>query len=356
MIDHFAVTVRRQQGLTLLETMVALALTAFLLLGAVQIFLATKTSSVSESSLAKLQENGRLAIELLSADIRRANYSGCNSIDGLVEIVATGVQFNGVRGFSRAASDSSWTPTPSGSDLTEASTNGRAGSDMLNIQMATTLGKNILDGELGSSDDDVTITANPECAVGQNDLVIVSSCLSAHMFRVTNAITCTDPTSDVTLEFADSGNLPIPVEPGYRYGEPSELMKYENVAWYVADTGRDIAGSDVFALYRSVGGVAEELVEGVEYLRLEYGERVGDQVRYVAASDPSINWENVTTLRMAFLLQGYELVRTDPDIESYILLSDTIPATGTGAHSGGAFLRKVFTTTATLRNTRYETL
>ena len=98
------------------------------------------------------------------------------------------------------------------------------------------------------------------------------------------------------------------------------------------------------------------MLEGVEYLKLEFGQKIGNtgQMRYVSANDASINWNAVTTVRIGVLLQGYDPVRGDDDTEPYNVLSNTIGATGNTAHSGGRVIRKVFSTTATLRNTAYD--
>ncbi|MQM39532.1 hypothetical protein KBTX_03561 [wastewater metagenome] len=72
-----AVTVgefRRQQGLTLIELMIALVLGLMLSAGAVQLFIANKQSYRLQDALARVQENGRFAVHRLSRDIRMAGY------------------------------------------------------------------------------------------------------------------------------------------------------------------------------------------------------------------------------------------------------------------------------------------
>jgi type IV pilus assembly protein PilW len=67
----------RQTGLTLIEIMIALLIGAFLLGGVLQIFLGSKQTYRMQDNLAKLQENGRFAMEFLAKDIRMAGYWGC---------------------------------------------------------------------------------------------------------------------------------------------------------------------------------------------------------------------------------------------------------------------------------------
>ena len=62
-------------GMTLIELMVALAIGAFLMIGAITVFMQGRTTFRTES-LARLQENGRFALDVLEPDIRMAHYWG----------------------------------------------------------------------------------------------------------------------------------------------------------------------------------------------------------------------------------------------------------------------------------------
>ena len=72
-----AATLHRQHsGLTLIELMVALAIGAFLMLGAITVFMQGRTTFRVTESVARLQENGRFALDRLEPDIRMAHYWG----------------------------------------------------------------------------------------------------------------------------------------------------------------------------------------------------------------------------------------------------------------------------------------
>ena len=83
MMDRYrpAALRRRCDGLSLIELMVALTIGAFLVLGVVTVFIANKTSADLEASLARLQENGRFALDLVADDLYQAQYLGCNTGD-----------------------------------------------------------------------------------------------------------------------------------------------------------------------------------------------------------------------------------------------------------------------------------
>lgn len=67
----------RQVGMSLIELMISLLLSSFLILGILQLFINSNSTDKANSALARLQENGRIALDLLKQDLRRTNYQGC---------------------------------------------------------------------------------------------------------------------------------------------------------------------------------------------------------------------------------------------------------------------------------------
>ena len=70
---------KRQQGLTLVELMIATALSLTLLAGVLLVFSANKATYNLQNGLSVLQENGRYAIQQIASDIQLAGYGGCIS-------------------------------------------------------------------------------------------------------------------------------------------------------------------------------------------------------------------------------------------------------------------------------------
>lgn len=64
----------RQHGMTLIEIMVALVISLFLLAGLLQMFVATRQSSRIQENLSRIQENGRFGIEYINRVVRQAGY------------------------------------------------------------------------------------------------------------------------------------------------------------------------------------------------------------------------------------------------------------------------------------------
>ncbi|CAD5109033.1 PilW family protein [Zestomonas carbonaria] len=70
---------KRQKGLSLIELMIAILISSLLLLGVIQLFSNTTASDRTNTAMARVQESGRIALEIIGADARRAGYQGCSS-------------------------------------------------------------------------------------------------------------------------------------------------------------------------------------------------------------------------------------------------------------------------------------
>lgn len=84
-------SMRYTRGLSLIELMVALALGLLVAVGIVNIFLVTSQSSLVQTQLAKLQEEGRFAMTALTTDLRMANAEYCSNMGGQSSTLSNGV-------------------------------------------------------------------------------------------------------------------------------------------------------------------------------------------------------------------------------------------------------------------------
>ena len=64
----------KQQGLSLVELLIAMVLGLFLTAGALEMMLASRNLERTTDDLSRIQENGRFAIEFLARDLRMAGY------------------------------------------------------------------------------------------------------------------------------------------------------------------------------------------------------------------------------------------------------------------------------------------
>ena len=70
-------TSQRQNGLTLVEIMVAITISLILLAGVVKIFQSAKQSYNIQQALSRIQENARLMTDVMIRDITTSGYMGC---------------------------------------------------------------------------------------------------------------------------------------------------------------------------------------------------------------------------------------------------------------------------------------
>ncbi|BAV96991.1 PilW family protein [Lysobacter enzymogenes] len=72
-------TLRPQNGLSLIELMIALVIGSLLMLGLVQVFSASRAAYQLSEGLARVQENARFAIDYMQRDLRMVGHLGCVS-------------------------------------------------------------------------------------------------------------------------------------------------------------------------------------------------------------------------------------------------------------------------------------
>ena len=66
-----------QKGLTLVEILISMLISAFLLAGMIAVFINIKQTYRVQENLARMQESGSLALDLMGRDIRMLGYWGC---------------------------------------------------------------------------------------------------------------------------------------------------------------------------------------------------------------------------------------------------------------------------------------
>lgn len=87
----------RQQGLSLIELMIALVLGTLLTLGVVQLFVSNSQTYRLNEANARVQESGRMGLEMMTRAVRGAGYYGCAPVvsDARQSVVWTDGEENG---------------------------------------------------------------------------------------------------------------------------------------------------------------------------------------------------------------------------------------------------------------------
>ncbi len=88
---------RRQAGLSLIELMIAMLLGLLVAAGIVTVFTSTSSSNRAQTQLARLQEEGRFAVNRISDDLSLANGQYCSNSGGNAHLSSGGQYLDGLR-------------------------------------------------------------------------------------------------------------------------------------------------------------------------------------------------------------------------------------------------------------------
>jgi len=349
---------RVQKGYTIIEVMIALTLSLLLTAGLTQIFVSnSRTFNVTEAS-ARTQETGRLALSVLSREIRNADYWGCqgtNFLENVVNLLNDDPDFD-INSLTEGGLRAENGVGPSGSDRLIL------GGLAANSAVKVTKQPSVNSASLQVSDPD---------QFSQNDILIVTNCARAHMFQVTN-----DPTtgnSQVVIHnegnvSAGPGNAEKDIEPSYNDNpEGASVFRPRFQRFYLKDnvnTGRRELVIDGIAVLGGAGAnlgtysTTLALFEDVQDFQVELGYRNGpsDVVSGWSAPENAAvsNLEDRTiAVRVSILVRSPDDGVTEGgqsfcypgwlDCANDANLLTTVDADDT-------FLYRVYTTTATLRN------
>ena len=341
---------RRDGGFTVIELMVAMAISLLLLGGVVAIFVSSKGTYERLERLSRTQESGRFALDAIVRDIRSAGYMGCsrpstwaNTLAGTPTTTLAWNFADAIQGYE-FQSGSTWLPAaPTG--LTNISTGAVNGSDalVLRVPMLTSTGATLrLTDKMGLQTGTMQIAALPSGAsqaLHINDVVMLADCHARAVFQ----ITAYDPATGV-IDHAATGTAPgnATNDLGHAFEANSQIVPVRTVAYYVGTAGGRTS------LWRVAGTTAEELIEGVERMELRFGvDTNGDRIADTYTTANSVggaNWGNVISVSVALLVRSPDQYGTERDTRTYTLLDKTFTA------PGDRYVRQVFVTTATLRN------
>lgn len=339
-------------GFSIVELLVAMAISLILLGGVVTIYSSSKSTYEVVDRVSRVQENGRFALDAIVRDLRSAGYIGCSRAENVTFTNAlrssTQLSWNfadGVVGHEYS-SGTTWVP---GLDAgLSSATTGTYGSDALVLRVPVqggAAGALRLTQKMSSSTDTLKIAAVGSSVLGplepDKQVIMVADCHARSVFEITSYTKTTgviqhavsDPTSSTPGNETD--NI------GHAYEINSQIVPMRTVAYYIGSSSPGRIG-----LWRKIGaGTPEELVEGVERMELRFGfdtnaDRIADEYR--TANDVT-NWGNVISVSIALLARSPEQYGT-ADTANYVLLDQTFTA------PGDRYMRQVFTTTVTLRN------
>jgi type IV pilus assembly protein PilW len=318
-----------QRGISLVEILVALVISLFLLAGIVQVYVGNKTTFSFTNALAEVQENGRFALDSISQDLRLANEWGC-----VVPNKEPGLKNNINNTLTSWGSYDSTLHDFDDEEAIEGTDNDVNGSDTVTIRGAKPGQANVKSPFIGIGTASLNITLGAR--IGAGDIILVTRCGTnvSQPIREADILRVTSSTADAVktvLTFA--GNK------SQQYENDASVTELQTVTYSIAN-----GASGEPSLFRSEFGVDQEMVEGVESMEILYGvDDTGDQFAnqyWNATGVPDFG--DVVSVRVMLVMRSLDAFVTEtPQIYSF---------NGAQVTPTDRRLRQVFTTTIALRN------
>lgn len=327
-------TEQKQQGLTLVEVMVAMTIGLVLLGGVVTVMSSSQNTYRVNEALARMQENARYAFQLLSRDIRMAGYRGCvGDVVAMTNVLNDSASFlwrfdQPLEGFEATAANS-WAPARP-SEITSP----LGSRDIIVVRSVEGSHAKVISQVSESAV--LIIEAGSDIKTGNT--VLASNCQGVTVFQATGVSSVSG--QKAVAHAGSPGGPPgsnAVVELGRSFTN-GEVARISTRSYYIRTNPGGIP-----SLYRKRGSEkAEELVEGIENMQIRYGEIGEDQVPNYQPANLVVDWNKVVSVRIDLLVQSVEDgVASQP--QAYTFDGNTVTPTDRR-------LRQAFSTVISLRN------
>lgn len=319
---------RAQSGFSLIELMVALLLGLLLMSGIIAVYLESKRGFVQDEAIARVQENGRYALRLLSREIAMAGFfGGVTELDKITSPAVGDCQ--------------TWLLNPDQViEVYDAADGGETGAFNSCFTAAITgVGTDILAVRRAS---DAPLIQDGEWETG-------FSSLTSGRYYLHNEASGLG-TSEIAVD------TDIDTSALTSVGSTADLWAYQGRIYYIG-TENGVPSLCV----RSVENPAQTcLVNGVESLQVELGvDTDGDAIPDEFVSDRvadvpgAVDADTVLSMRVHLLVRSLEPVRSSPaESRTWTLGNQTLT---TNATPDDQYYRRLFTTTVPRNNQVFTT-
>ncbi len=351
-----------KKGFSLVELMVALALSSILLVGLFQIFNSNRQAFSLQDGMARVQESGRITMEILSRELRVAGFVGCATSGGGFDNFTNHVDpsgfdeatfqaalngfggDNGIVGYNNVTNTAGTPLADLGLSVGTAVGQIVSGTDVVTIQGVKACdGGKVTSGNANNAN--IKIDDAFACGLQKNDIVIVSNCNSAEAFAIVNTPATASDDTDDTLTHGKAGVNLVNKLNG-NYDEESYIFKPSLRVFYI---GNGASGEPaLFMDGLSHSGAATNLVkfeiaEGIEDMQLLFGEdTTGDgTVNAYVRADQVTDFNAVLAVRSRILARSQDRVVSN---------AQTYQFNGATVNAGDLRMRVSYETTNAIRN------
>jgi len=338
----------RQRGLTLTELMVSVAISVAVLVALSNVYLGSRAAYRTNEAIARVQETGRLALELIARDLRRTGFAGCLSRGAQVEVYSNprpaGLSpLTALRGYEQAAGFD----YPAGIERLP----GDLDSDVVRILAADATARANVDGDSDIAAATIAIRDN-KAGFERDDVLVVSDCRRAAVFTVTGV-----QSKPLRLAHAAerNGGLDTPnhlISPPFKARDGAFVARLGSATYFI---GRPKGSKEAPpSLYRAGLERTERVIENVEDLDFVYGiDSDGDGAvdSYLRADQvDAAQWDRVLSVRVGLLVVSAEPAVAGGGQVVHLRDIDDDKVVDAQPVLDDRRLRQVFTTTVSLRN------
>ncbi len=359
-----------QRGLSLIELMISLVISAAVIAGSVQVLVSSKRNYLDQDEVVFIQNNIRYALDLIGRDVRMAGYMGCASGDGvevanaIVDSANGFISTHGIRGF-----ESKTNKTTFPIDYRAAA---KTGSDSFMIRRAND--ENHLNLKVHKPYAAILeLWETHSYPAGTTLMITDAACRSVGLFQVSGPGTLPHQNLNHALGGATKnctqvikGNFACDasctaltcgghnaVSSGYAPG--SKVMEYISHAYYVGDSevipGMPALKRQVLVVGSTPATVSQEIALGVIDMQLLYGvdaDGDGSAEMFRAADNMDadgngvtndIDWGLVSSVSISLVFRSQNPVLPQNKAETIV-----------GKSYNDKYLRQVVTTTIKIRN------
>ncbi len=278
-------------GYALIELMLALLMSAFIVSSVFTIYLATQNINQAQIALTTIEERSRIAISLLSADLRMAGYTGCAKL-------RTGYPHSDYAAFS--LTNENRIQPYHGIEVKE-------GSSGLTVRHADSQNAVLLTSM--NQKEILYISSIPHFSL--SDVLLVSDCKKSELFKAKEVGMQHDGIQKIVSE-----------KPLHDlYGKNAEISLFDIDTYFVGRTNRlNVKGEAIYALYRLDNQFHKsEWIEGVEDMKMQYDILEGD--RLVEKEEKEIiDWSKVVGISIMFTLSSNDTVPIKKNVYLYVSL------------------------------------
>lgn len=325
-----------QSGYTLLELMISITLSLFIITGALMLYQNSRNAFQGQERVGRLMENGRIAAELMNQSIRQARYWGCAGVDDddvTINIAANSKSERGIYGIENALG------TPDSITVYKALDET---TKIIAIDPAIVAGGGIIPGHISQANG---VWVEEDSGFIANDYIVVNNCRKADVFKVASVTTNVGKPDHLNLLAWNCPAAPAICTMGY--GINAEILKIERSTFSISSN----------QLRVNINGTNNTLIANVQDMQILYGYDNDDDNnvdQYISASTvnahcvvPIVNnncWRSITSVRISLLLRTEDNVTQAGNIYYFY----GAPRNAVNDHR----LRREFMTVVSLRNHR----